>query len=66
VQSSLSLLPVLSENEKKVYDILIEPWEKESLIQEAGLSFTDGLVTLMTLEGKGVIKEQFGEIRRVI
>ena len=40
--------------------------EKESLIQEAGLSFTDGLVTLMTLEGKGVIKEQFGEIRRVI
>ena len=65
-QSSLSLLPVLSENEKKVYDILIEPWEKESLIQEAGLSFTEGLVTLMTLEGKGVIKEQFGEIRRVI
>ena len=65
-QSSLSLLPVLSENEKKVYDILIEPWEKESLIQEAGLSFTEGLVTLMTLEGIGVIKEQFGEIRRVI
>ncbi len=65
-QGSLDLMPALSEKEKAIYDLLIEPLDKESLIASAGLSFTDGLVALMTLEGKGVIKEQFGEIRRVI
>lgn len=66
LQQRLDLRPSLDENEKKIYDLLIEPLNKDELISSAGLTFTEGLIALTTLEAKGMIKEQFGEIRRVV
>lgn len=55
----------LNDEEKKMMNILMEPMGKERLMNESGLDFTTALVTLVTLEGKGYIKEEWGEVRKV-
>ena len=55
----------LNANEKKILEILTEPIHKDVLIARSGLSFTDALITIITLEGKGYVKEEYGEIRKV-
>ena len=52
-------------NEKKILEILTEPIHKDILIARSGLSFTDALIAIITLEGKGYLKEEYGEIRKV-
>ena len=54
-----------NDNEKKILEILTEPIHKDILIARSGLSFTDALITIIMLEGKGYIKEEYGEIRKV-
>ncbi len=51
--------------EKLILELLTEPKNKESLINESGLEFTTALITIIKLEGAGYIKEEWGEVRRV-
>jgi DNA processing protein len=59
-------LKVLTDKEKIIIDLLQEPQEKDLLLIESKLSPTDFLITLSSLEMKGVISEQFGEVRRIV
>lgn len=55
-----------SPNEKIVVDLLNEPKEKDALLIESKLSPTDFLITLSSLEMRGVVQETFGEIRIIV
>ncbi|MFA5131754.1 MAG: DNA-processing protein DprA [Candidatus Paceibacterota bacterium] len=55
-----------SPQEKKILDILIEPTEKDLLLIKSELTPTAFLITLSSLEMKGVIQETFGEVRRIV
>ncbi|MFA6608392.1 MAG: DNA-processing protein DprA [Candidatus Paceibacterota bacterium] len=55
-----------SKNEQLLIDILIEPLEKDILLIKSKLSPEIFLITLSSLEMKGVIEEIFGEVRRLV
>lgn len=54
-----------SPEEKKVYELLVEPMPKDELIRASGLTPSDALTALVMLELKGIVKEEFGAWRRV-
>jgi DNA processing protein len=54
----------LSNEEKKVLEILREPCEKDELIDSLGMPVQEANALLSVMEIKGLIKEEFGEIRR--
>jgi predicted Rossmann fold nucleotide-binding protein DprA/Smf involved in DNA uptake len=55
-----------SSEERKILEILIEPTEKDLLMIRSSLSPEVFLMTLSSLEIKGVIEETFGEVRRIV
>lgn len=55
-----------SPQEKIIIDLLNEPKEKDTLLIESKLSPTDFLITLSSLEMRGVVQETFGEIRIIV
>lgn len=55
-----------TENERTLLEALQEPQEKDTLMLACKLSPTDFLVTLSSLEMKGVVAEAFGEVRRIV
>ncbi|MGE5540759.1 MAG: DNA-processing protein DprA [Bacillota bacterium] len=57
--------PHLEGNEHTLYELLIEPRSREELIQHSRLTSGDVLTALVTLELKGLAKEEFGAWRRL-
>jgi DNA processing protein len=57
-------LPFLSEHELMLYGALKDPLAKDELIRASGLPAGDALTALLTLELKGLAKEEFGAWRR--
>lgn len=55
----------LSPHEKIIYDVVVEPLSKDELLRRVSLSTSEALSTLVLLELKGVLKEEFGAWRRV-
>jgi DNA processing protein len=55
-----------SDDERKILEILKEPTEKDLLMIQSSLSPEIFLMTLSSLEIKGVIEETFGEVRRIV
>lgn len=53
----------LLDEEKDIIDLLREPLKKEELIERLQKPTADILGTLMMLEIKGLVKEEYGEIR---
>jgi DNA processing protein len=53
-------------NEKIIMDILLEPMNKDLLLEKSKLSFTDFLTTFSSLEIDGYLQESFGEVRRLV
>ncbi|MCI0597746.1 DNA-processing protein DprA [Candidatus Parcubacteria bacterium] len=51
--------------EKTIYDLLTEPLPRDELIRASNLNPSDALTALVTLELKGILKEEFGAWRRV-
>jgi DNA processing protein len=51
-------------DEKAIYDLLTEPIPRDELIRLSGLSAGDALTALVTLELKGILREEFGAWRR--
>lgn len=54
----------LEGNEKLLYDLLEEPLPRDALIRASGLPSGEALTALVTLELKGILKEEFGLWRR--
>lgn len=54
----------LDDHEKRIYDLLEEPIPRDDLIRKSGMTASDALTVLVTLELKGVLKEEFGAWRR--
>jgi DNA processing protein len=50
--------------EQKIYELLAEPVSRDDLIRTSGLPASAVLTALVTLELKGVLKEEFGAWRR--
>jgi DNA processing protein len=63
-KSTEYILPQLTPSEQRVYDLLSEPRARDELIQITGLSPSIALTTLISLELKGVLKEEFGAWKR--
>jgi predicted Rossmann fold nucleotide-binding protein DprA/Smf involved in DNA uptake len=55
---------VLTEHEQVLYDLLEQPTPRDALIRQSKLASGDALTTLVTLELKGLIIEEFGAWRR--
>lgn len=55
-----------SPHEKIIMDLLVEPKEKDLLLIASGLSPSDFLITLSSLEMKGVLEDIFGEVKRIV
>lgn len=53
----------LSKEEKKIIDCLREPMERDALVRKVGLPTYETNALLSVLEIKGLIKEEYGEIR---
>jgi DNA processing protein len=62
--TQLSMPLEMSEAEKKLLDILYEPKSKDILLAQANMDTTEVLVNISLLEMKGLVKEEFGVIRR--
>jgi DNA processing protein len=56
----------LTEYESRIYELLREPCNKDTLLVVSKLSAQDFMIALTTLEMKGYIQETFGEVRRVV
>lgn len=56
----------LSENEKLLYSLIKEPIQKDSLLIESRLTPTDFMITITQLEIKKLIRDEFGEVRRIV
>lgn len=54
----------LSHAEGKVLEVLVEPTEKDILIEEAGLSAQDANIALSSLLLRGLIVERLGKVER--
>ncbi|PIP87024.1 DNA-protecting protein DprA [Candidatus Campbellbacteria bacterium CG22_combo_CG10-13_8_21_14_all_36_13] len=55
----------LTDDERKILNILDEPTDKETIIEKAGLPVHRVSIALSTLEMKGFIKENMGQIFRL-
>ena len=66
VQSSGNILPTLTSDERKLYDLLDEPLPRDEVIRASGMLPHVALTTLGIMEMNGVLKEEFGAWRRVI
>ncbi len=64
-QEPSKALEALSGNERTLYELLEEPLARDELIRASGLPTGDALTVLLTLELKGLIKEEFDAWRRV-
>jgi DNA processing protein len=53
----------LSSQEKEVYEILAHPMSRDELVEQLSLSVSEANVVLSAMELKGLITEQYGEIR---
>lgn len=60
-----SSLPLLEGNEAAIFNLLEEPLAKDALLRAAGLPPGEALSALVSLELKGIAKEEFGAWRRV-
>ena len=58
-------LPLLDQNELHIWSLLETPQSKADLIRIAGYSASDMITLLVTLELKGMAKEEYGLWRRV-
>ncbi len=56
----------LSVQEKSIIDLLREPKDKDTLLEESGLPFRDFMMAITTLEMKSYIEETFGEVRKIV
>lgn len=65
VEAKTSPLPLLDQNELYIWSLLETPQSKADLIRTAGLSASDTITLLVTLELKGLTKEEYGLWRRV-
>ncbi|HWO07808.1 MAG TPA: DNA-processing protein DprA [Candidatus Paceibacterota bacterium] len=54
----------LSDNERKVIDIIASPLSREHLVDALALPISDANILLSTMEIKGLIKEELGVVRR--
>ncbi len=59
-----SALKALTHAERSVYELLEIPQSRDALIRAAGLPANQVLTTLISLEFKGLVKEEFGAWRR--
>ncbi len=53
-----------SPDEKKVLELLHEPMPRDELFRELGMSLSETQALLSVMEIKGLIKEEYGEMRR--
>lgn len=56
----------LNDQEKIIMDLLRESKDKDALLEESGLTLSDFLMTITTLEMKSYIEETFGEVRKIV
>ena len=59
-----NLFADLSEEEKQVLEILREPLPRDELIRELGIPISQANALISTMEIKGLLKEELGELRR--
>ncbi len=59
------LVNTLSGAERKVYDLLEESKQRDLLIRIIGIPTHEALTALISLEFKGLVKEEFGAWRRI-
>ncbi len=65
-RESKEIIRDYSPNEQLILNLLSEPIEKDLLLINSKLSPTDFLITLSSLEMKGVIQETFGEVTKIV
>lgn len=53
-----------SPEEKKILAMLTEPFSRDEIIRESGMKIQDANALLSIMEIKGLIKEEYGEIRK--
>ncbi|HEX5774478.1 MAG TPA: DNA-protecting protein DprA [Candidatus Paceibacterota bacterium] len=58
-------VPTLEGSERKLYEMLEEPRPRDELIRDSKLPAGEALTALVTLELKGLAKEEFGSWRRL-
>lgn len=58
-------LASLSTAERSLYDLLIEPLARDDITPPEGMSVSEVNTLLSAMELKGLIKEEYGEIRRI-
>lgn len=56
----------LSEEEKKIWEFIVEPQSRDTIIDASGKPIQEINSLLSAMEIKGLIKEELGEIRRVV
>lgn len=64
-ESGARTLPLLEGSEKSVYALLETPQERDALVRTTGMKASDVITTLITLELKGLAKEEYGLWKRV-
>ncbi len=64
-QQRLDAMLDCSPEEKKILETLIEPMERDELSRRVGKPIPEINMTLTIMELKGLIKEEYGEIRRI-
>jgi DNA processing protein len=62
---SIERLKNLTQSEQRVYEALEIPQSRDELIRAINLPITQALTILISLEFKGVVREEFGAWRRV-
>ena len=55
----------LSKEERSLLDLLVEPTPRDEIKAPAGMSVSEVNTLISVMEIKGLIKEEYGEIRRV-
>lgn len=64
--SQEKLFDNISDQEKAILDLLSAPLYKDDLIVSSGLLAHHALIAITNLEAKGYVKDNFGEIKRVM
>ncbi len=63
-QTETAKVKDMSEDEKKIWDILFQPTPRDEIIRQMGGTASETNSLLMVMEIKGFIKEELGEMRR--
>lgn len=63
-KSDEQIIEVLDGAEQTIYKLLAEPMPRDELIRAAGIDIGEALTALVTLELKGLAREEFGSWRR--